>query len=255
MSKGPRTHIIIPDTQVRPGVRIDHLTWAGRYIAERSPDVVVVMGDWWDMPSLSSYDRGKKSAEGRRVRDDIDSGNEAMERMLTPMRARRSFWNKVRLVFLEGNHEQRMKRAAEDAAEMDGMFGLRDLNLDSFEIHPFLSVARIDGISYSHFFPRAASGAITQSRRGAPSARAQCIREGGSATAGHQQGLDIAPVVLGNRLQWGLIAGSYYQHDEGYLTPQGHDYWKGIVVKHDVHKGQYCPMMVDMAYLKRKYTK
>ena len=56
-------------------------------------------------------------------------------------------------------------------------------------------------------------------------------------------------------MQWGLICGSFYLHDESYLSPQGHNYWKGLVVKHDVHKGTYAPMLVDMRYLKRRYLK
>ena len=62
---------VIPDTQVKKGVPIDHLLYAGKYIAEKKPDVIVHIGDHWDMPSLSSYDKGKKSFEGRRYKDDI----------------------------------------------------------------------------------------------------------------------------------------------------------------------------------------
>lgn len=250
---GPRSHIFIPDTQVKPGVSTDHLDWAGQYVASRSPDVLVVGGDWWDMPSLSSYDKGTKSAEGRRVKADIDAGNVAMDRFLSPIRKRRAAWRRLRLEFITGNHEDRITRAANADAAMDGVLSLDDLNLRDFNVRPFLEVVTIDGIAYCHYFPRAASGAITQTKRGAPSARAQCIRQGGSCTSGHQQGLDISPVTFGNRLQWGLIAGSFYMHDEAYLSPQGHTYWKGIVVKHDVHKGVYAPMLVDMRYLKRKY--
>ena len=53
------THMFVPDTQVKPGVPTDHLRWAGRYILERKPDVVIHAGDHWDMESLSSWDRGK----------------------------------------------------------------------------------------------------------------------------------------------------------------------------------------------------
>ena len=37
------THFIIPDTQIKDGVPLDHLTWAGKYIAEKKPDVVVMI--------------------------------------------------------------------------------------------------------------------------------------------------------------------------------------------------------------------
>ena len=40
------SHIIIPDTQVRPGVRLDHIKWANRYIREHKPDKLIIIGDW-----------------------------------------------------------------------------------------------------------------------------------------------------------------------------------------------------------------
>ena len=40
---------VIPDTQVKPDVPLDHLLYAGRYIASKKPDVIVMIGDWWDM--------------------------------------------------------------------------------------------------------------------------------------------------------------------------------------------------------------
>ena len=248
-----RSHAFIPDCQIKAGVPNKHLTWLGKYIAERAPDVCIFAGDFWDMPSLSSWDKGKRASENRRYKSDVEAGNVAMDMFNHEVKKRPKAWKKMRRVITLGNHEQRIERATEDDAYLEGTLSYDDLNLAGMDVYPFLEVVNIDGIAYSHFFPRSANGSITQSRRGAPSARAQCIREGGSASSGHQQGLDITPVVLGSRLQWGLIAGSFYMHDEHYLTPQGHNYWKGIVMKHDVHKGQYAPMLVDMAYFKRRF--
>jgi len=59
-------HFILPDCQVKPGVPLNHLEWAGRFVVDKRPEVVVCLGDFADMPSLSSYDVGKKSFEGRR---------------------------------------------------------------------------------------------------------------------------------------------------------------------------------------------
>src|SRR5512135_2199363 len=79
-------HFVIPDTQCKPGVPLDHLTWAGNYCAEKQPDVIIHIGDHWDMPSLSSYDVGKKEFEGRRYVDDIEAGLRGMELFLDPIR-------------------------------------------------------------------------------------------------------------------------------------------------------------------------
>jgi hypothetical protein len=245
-----RSHIVIPDTQIRPGVDTAFLEWIGRYIAERKPDVVIHLGDHWDMPSLSSYDRGKKCYEGRRYAADVEAGNAGMSRLLAGMGKFRP-----RMVFLIGNHEQRIERAVESQAELDGTIGYHNLALKGWEVLPFLQPIVIDGITYCHFFPRSGSGAISQTKRGAPSAHAQLVREGGSCTAGHQQGLDVACLPLRGRLQWGIIAGSCYLHEEAYLSPQGTAYWRGIIVKHEVQDGGYCPMFVSLGYLKRRYGK
>jgi len=52
---------MIPDCQVTPDTPTDHLRWIGEYIVEQKPDVVVNIGDFADMESLSSYDRVKRS--------------------------------------------------------------------------------------------------------------------------------------------------------------------------------------------------
>ena len=59
-------HLVIPDVQAKPGVPLEHLDWLGQYIVAKKPDVVVCLGDFADMESLSSYDVGKRSYEGRR---------------------------------------------------------------------------------------------------------------------------------------------------------------------------------------------
>ena len=52
------------------------------------PDVIVHIGDHWDMPSLSSYDKkGSRQMEGKRYVKDIDVGNEAMDRFMAPIHA------------------------------------------------------------------------------------------------------------------------------------------------------------------------
>jgi hypothetical protein len=161
------------------------------------------------------------------------------------------------MVLTLGNHEQRIKRAIESSSELEGTMSIDDLGYEQFgwEVHPFLKVVTIDGVSYSHFFPRSGNGRIVQTRTGAPSAKSQLIREGRSCTAGHAQGLDIAPLPLQGRLQWGLIAGSCYLHKEDYLSPQGNTHWNGVILKQGVNRGTYSPILVDLDYLGKRYGK
>ena len=39
------SHIMIPDTQVKPGVKTDHLQWANNFIREKKPDKLIITGD------------------------------------------------------------------------------------------------------------------------------------------------------------------------------------------------------------------
>lgn len=75
-----------------------------------------------------------------------------------------------------------------------------------------------------------------------------------SATAGHQQGLDVAVVPTPDGLQRGVIAGSFYLHDEEYMGPLN-QYWRGLIVKHAVFCGDYSLCEVDMNWLAAKYRR
>ena len=48
---------VIPDVQAHSGTDITHLIAAGKYAVEKKPDVIVCLGDFADMPSLSSYEK------------------------------------------------------------------------------------------------------------------------------------------------------------------------------------------------------
>ena len=258
-------HFVIPDTQIEPSDDLSFIDNIGMYLRDMiiaHPETrVIILADWWDMPSLSSYDEGKKAMEGLRLDDDIACGNEAMRRLWAPLMK----WNRKRarlkkkqiwpmsVDFTEGNHEYRLMRYIEDFPKLEGVLGR---HLFEFPVpthyHRYLEVVERDGVLYSHFFPRGPRGHVTQSRRGAPSAHLQVSREHQSCTAGHQQGLQYAVLPANKRMLHGLIVGSCYPTDKTYLTPQGTEYWRGVVVKHDVHEGNYCPMFVDESEFHRQ---
>ncbi len=254
---GPRHHIVIPDTQVKPGVRTDHLEWIGRYIVDQfaGKDIVVIhLGDHWDMPSLSSYDKGKKSMEGRRYVADIAAGNRGFHLISDPIDAevkrRRGRWA-PRRVFLHGNHEDRISRAIECDPSIEGALSLDQLDTCGWETYPFLKPVDIDGIIYCHYLANPMTG---RPYGGLASTRLKQV--GRSFTQGHQQTLDYSVrYVLPGKSQHALIAGACYLHDEEYRGFQGNAlHWRGIVACHDVKAGSYNPMFIDLDYLKRRYA-
>lgn len=258
VSKG-RIHIVIGDTQVKEGVVTSHLTWIGRYIVDQfaGQDVSVIhVGDHWDMPSLSSYDKGKKEMEGRRYRSDIKAGNLGFDLLCEPLhdynRKRRNPWWPERHLTL-GNHENRIARACEDDAQLDGVISFDDLNAKEWgwEVHPFLEPVIIDGIHYAHYFYNPNTGRPYSGEN--IQLRLKTI--GHSFTQGHQQGVNYGLRPVGKTRHHGLVLGSCYLHDEKYLGPQATDYWRGIVVCHQVETGMYDPMFVSLDWLCRKYEK
>jgi len=250
-------HLVIPDTQVKPNQPVEHLRWAGLYAAEKKPDVIIHIGDHWDMPSLSNWDVGKKSFEGRRYKDDIKAGLDAMEVFLEPIRAeqkrlisnKKKQWN-PRLVFTIGNHEQRIERAIEADAKLEGLIGYDDLKLNElgFEVYDFLEVSIIDGIAYSHYFTSGIMG------RPVSSARNMLSKKMMSCVMGHVQDKDIAFARRADGKNiLGLFAGIFYQHDEDYLTAQTNGSWRGIWMLNEVNDGSCEEMPITLGYLRNRY--
>lgn len=254
-----KTHAIIPDCQVREGVPLDHLVWAASYIAAKKPDVIICLGDFADMPSLSSYDKGTKSFEGRRYSKDIEVAHRAMDMFLAPIRAEQArlirnkekTW-KPQLVMTLGNHENRINRAINNDPKLDGLISIEDLGYEEkgWNVRPYLQPITIDGVSYSHYFVSGVMG------RSVTSARMLLTKHHMSCVAGHQQGRDIAygQKADGTRMT-GIISGSFYQHDEEYLTPQNNVHWRGIWFLHEVVDGAFDEMPLSIRYLEDKYKR
>ena len=242
----PKTHMVIPDAQIRPGVDTDHVKWIGNYAAEKRPDVIVCLGDWWDMTSLGKFEVGHASAEGRRFSDDLQCGAEAMRSMLEPIKKQRG-WN-PKLVFTLGNHENRIDREADENPKWKGTIGTGSLGLREagWRVYQFLDVANIDRIQYAHYFVSGSMG------RPVSSAAALLRQRQASAVQGHVQRVDLA--VHPSTQYMGLFAGICYQHDEPYLTPQGNNTKRGIWMLHEVHDGTFDPMFVSLGFLKRRYS-
>jgi hypothetical protein len=251
-------HLVLPDVQLRPGDDVEFLRAIGNYIVTKKPDVVVCIGDFADMPSLSSYDVGKKSFEGRRYINDIEAAQRGMDALLEPLQqfnqtAKRNHEKRYtpRLVLTLGNHEDRINKAVNNDAKLEGVLGIDDLGFDKrgWEVYPFLDVVVIDGVAYSHYFTSGVLG------RPATSAAAQLTKKHMSCIAGHQQGLQIATGhrADGKRLT-SVIAGSCYEHDEDYMGPQGNKHWRGLLMLHEVDQGEFDLMPVSLKYIKKKYV-
>ena len=246
-----RMHFVIPDVQTKPGVPQEHLEWIGNFIIAKQPDVIVCIGDFADMPSLCSYDKGKAVFEGRRYVHDVKAAHSGMERLLAPIaeynRSQRVKYT-PRMVLTMGNHENRIVRSVNESPELIGRLTLDDLQYKDYgwEVVPFLKPIEIDGIQYCHYFTSGAMG------RPVTSAAALLRNQQQSATMGHVQASDIA--MNKKTLQRGLFCGICYLHDEDYLNPQDNVARRQIIVKHEVEDGRYDLMEVSLNFLKKAYA-
>lgn len=255
-TKKPITHVVIPDVQAKEGNDFTYLKCLGKFIVQKKPDVIICIGDFADMESLSTYDRGLKSFEGRSYQKDIWAAREAMDALLTPLyqhnakcRKNKEKLYKPRMVLTLGNHENRINRAINEDRKLDGLISIDDLPYQDWEVIPFLEVITIDGIAYSHYFTSGVMG------RPITTAAALLTKKHMSCFAGHQQGRQIAYGQRGDGHEiTAIISGSFYEHQEDYLGAQGNKHWRGFYVLHDVHDGAFDEMAVSIKFLKERYN-
>lgn len=250
-------HFVIGDVQAKPGVCLEHLAHIGKYIVDKQPEVIVCIGDFADCESLCSYDKGKKSFEGRRYKADMQVAKEAMDLLLGPMReynkqqkATKHKQYKPRMVMTLGNHEERISRVSEYSPELDGVVSYDDLPYQDWEVHDFLKPVEINGFVYVHYLANPMAG-----KPYSGTALNQLVKVGKSFVVGHKQTLDIATrYLIGGKQQWGFINGACYTHQENYKGYQGNDHFRGCLMLHEVEDGTCNPMVLSLDYLKKRYS-
>lgn len=240
---------VIPDTQVKPGQAVDHLRRVGQYIADKRPEVIVHLGDHADMPSLSSYDKGRKSFEGRRYVKDIAAAKRGMDALMEPINKAKGYLPDMHLCL--GNHENRIDRAVETQPELDGLISTADLEYPSYgwRVYPFLQPLVVSNVVFCHYLVSGVMG------RPITTAAALLTKRHQSAIVGHQQGLQIATAVRADgTMLTSVIAGSCYEHNEDYLGPQANTHFRGFLFLNDVQRnGEFELMPLSLRFLKRRY--
>ena len=244
-----QTILVIADTQAKPTESLEYMLWIGKYVADIKPDVVVHIGDHYDMPSLSSYDKGKASAEGRRFVDDLNAGNKGLELLNLAMHKDPTY--NPRKIFCKGNHEHRIDRYVEDNPELIGVVGTELLPLEAYgwEVHDFLHPVEIEDIYFVHYLANPMTG---KPYSGTASSILKTV--GKSFVVGHKQVLDITirPTIDG-RQQIGIINGACYPFEEKYKGVFGNVHYRGITVLTEVKEGFGLPSFVSLDYMKEKY--
>jgi hypothetical protein len=250
--------LVVPDAHAKPGVSNERFEWLGNYIAEKKPGVVISIGDFADMQSLSSYDLGKASAENQRYEKDVKATRDALRKMMLPVVAEMQRVNKKGLVWNPefhitlGNHEQRIDRYMDDNPQLMGALSVDDLGFKEcgWNVVPFLQPLEVEGIVFQHYFT---SGVMGRPIAGDHAAANAVKKNLASCVFGHSHLRSLWETVdcLG-RKRIGVNVGCFFEHDEHY-TKENHRFWRGLVRLHDCHDGQFNPEFVSMNYLKKHY--
>lgn len=249
-------HLVIPDSHAHYQQNNDRATLIGLLMADLKPDVVVNMGDMWDMPSLSAYDKGRKSFTGRTYKADVEVGLDFDEKLWAPIRKLKK--RMPRSVYLIGNHEQRIHKAVDIQPELEGVVSFNDLDLkknyDEVVHYEGLTpgTIEVDGIHYAHYFTsglmgRPISGDIRP-------AHTLLLKRHVSSTQAHSHSLDFGIQATGDgRKIMGMFAGCAIDYEMDWAGLTNDLWWRGVVVKHNVENGVYDPEFISLQRLKEIY--
>lgn len=252
-----KTYLVIPDQHAHADFNNDRADWLANLIIDLRPDVVANLGDVFDMPSLSDYDKGKRSFHGRSYKKDIEAGLEFHDRVWGPVRA-----TKKKMPFrfvLEGNHEHRVERALDLSPELSETIGFQDYAFYDYynEVIRYdgglPGVFKSDGILFAHFFPTGISGrpmgGISPARMMAQKNKTPCI-------AGHTHTFDFFSErnISGESLNC-LVAGCFQDYTPDWAGPIGRFWQAGVAVLRNVENGSYDFQWISLKSLKDAYGK
>lgn len=251
-----KTYLIIPDQHAKPKTNQDRADYVGHFIKDTKPDVVVNMGDMADMESLCSYDKGKKSFQGRTYQADINAHLEFQERLWAPSKkAKKKLPARVALI---GNHEQRIERAIEAQPELDGAISYDDLQLRNWydTIVPYNGATPgaiiLDGITFAHYIISGISG---RPIGGEHHAHSLLTKTHSSCVVAHSHLYDLCRrTTMGGTKITGVVAGCLVDYPCAFAGNATGLWDCGIVVLHNVNNGQFDVEWISLDRLKNNYA-
>jgi hypothetical protein len=250
-----KTYLLIPDQHAHSEYNNDRADWMGKLIKDVKPDVVVNIGDAADVPSLSSFDKGKASFASRNYEKDIEAHLDFQERMWAPIKHAKK--KQPYRVILEGNHEHRVKKALEYSPELGGdRFGISMNDFDFKKYyHEFIEyegqtpgIWESDGISFAHFF---ISGVMGRPIGGVHHASSLINKNYKSSVCGHSHTVDwaVRTDTSGKQIM-GLVGGVYQDYDSPWAGKVNNLWWRGCSILHDVEDGVFNPQFVSIKKMK-----
>lgn len=251
-----KVYLIVPDQHSTPEETNERADYLSNLTIDLRPDVVVNLGDAIDLASLSSYDKGKRSFQGKSYKNDLNSHLDFQERWWEPVRR-----TKKKLpyrVVLEGNHENRIERALDLSPELVGTIGFKDFQFDDYydEVVRYKGgtpgAIELDGILFAHYFITGISG---RPIGGEHSAFNHGIKVGQSTVSGHSHLLDYnTRTNISGRTLNNLVAGNFHARIPDWAGLIGHLWRPGVSVLRNVEDGRFDLQFISLESLKKEYS-
>lgn len=264
----PLRVLAIGDPHERPGSSAKaRKRWraAARFAIRQRPDVILWIGDHWDMSSLPKAAKSRggvgRPANVRKTTfiQDIEAGRQAILDFLDEInrynrRASRNCrkWSiyKPRMVFCLGNHEMRIDESGATFEEYVDLINVKTWITDwlaarGFEVFPFLEPVEINAVFFAHFYESGLMGKAV--------AIGNAMRQiGRSAVWGHTHAMAYLERQIPDKLGGGwdkwLCLPTF--KDPDYLN---HGEASGLILLDDVWRGNFVFSMISTERLIASY--
>lgn len=267
MKKSNITTLVIGDPHVEPNTDLRRFVALSNFIYENRPTNIVQIGDFFTFDSISSHNASKRlTLEGQRFKQELDAGIEAYNLLANGIR--RVYRSDVRakrkrtirrMLWVEGNHEERVRRYLELNPQMEGMLDYRHhipLEKDGWEVVPYRNYGFIYGIGFTHVPMNGNNNPI-----GSKHAVKNCIKDHHHHVVyGHNHKLihesDGILTTGGYIRNTATSVGCFFENSPEYaMGSQGErDWWRGVVLLHHLDmEGGFDIETVAMSRLLGEY--
>jgi predicted phosphodiesterase len=259
-----KTVLVIPDGHVDDVHDLSRFAYLGNLIVERKPDMIVQLGDFVTVGSLSHFDMKKsRKMEGMRFSSEMQAGRTALDLLFGPMnkynekmkvQKRKKYEPEV--IWCEGNHEFRVESYLDYHPHLVGQLELflpQNLNYGAYpitEIVPYREFITRDGISYTH----APINAACKPTTGKFALYRASEIFATSIVFGHlhrKEGLNL--MRHGGGILQVFSAGCFFEHVDDYALGAQNIYWRGVQMLHVWDEGRFDIEEIGIARLKEEY--
>ena len=265
-----KTILVIPDGHVDNEQDLSRWSFLGRLIVAHKPAVIVQLGDFVSINSLSHFDMNKKrKMEGKRFALEMEAGRTALDLLFDPMVA----YNKKQVdqhkkkyepevIWIEGNHEARVGLYIDTNAQLEGQLELHlphNLNYAGYPITTVVPYRKYimheTGIAFTHAPINAACKPCTG--KFALNRASEIFAT--SVVFGHLHRKESINVYRHGKgtaeenITQIFSAGCFFEHTDDYAKGAQNVYWRGVALLHVWEQGRFDITEISIRRLRRNY--